>query len=44
MGVKRDKTGSSALVAADFAAGEGVILEDADLETVMVHMEREGAQ
>ena len=44
IGAKRDKTGSSALVAADFAAGEGVTLEDADLETIMVHMEREGAR
>lgn len=44
IGAKRDKTGASALVPRDFAAPAGVTLEDADLETVMVHMEREGAR
>lgn len=44
IGPKRDKTGESALVPADFSAGSGVTLEDADLETIMVHIEREGAQ
>lgn len=40
IGAKEDKAGWSALVEADFRAPEGVTLEKADLESVMVHMER----
>lgn len=41
IGPGRDKTGSSALVRADFLPAPGVGLEKASLEDLMVHMERE---
>lgn len=44
IGAKEDKTGWSALVERGFQPGENARLEKADLESIMVHMEREAEE
>ena len=43
VGVRRSKNGSTALVRTEDAARVSVPTTDADLETIMVHLEKEGA-